>query len=189
MTKTKKQKITSAATCVKKVPAALKKFERFLKMLRLPEAYMAEVDSVLDYGGGKYDVFGDELARLSGNRIQTFVYDPYNRSEEHNKLVRQLLTQRPADLAFCNCVLNVIQEKEVRAELLRDIQQLTKQDAFIVFSVYEGDKTGKGKITSKGFQANRKLSSYWPEIKKAFKGTGEAVEYNGLIVVHSRGPS
>lgn len=176
-----KQSITSAATCVKKVPAA---FNKFNKILAHPAAYWVGIDSVLDYGGGKYDVFGAVLAEFG---VRTFVYDPYNRSEEHNKTIRQLLTQRPADMAFCNCVLNVIREKEVRAELLLDIQTMVAEGGKIVFSVYEGDRSGKGKVTSKGYQANRKVDAYWPEIKKAFKGSGEAVIFNGLIVVHSLG--
>jgi len=161
-----KQEHTSAATSLKQVPAVLKLINKHLKR---PEHFWAYTDDILDYGGGKYDLLTEKLAEM---RVRNWVYDPFNRSEDHNKLVRQMLTIRPADHAICSNVLNVIKEPEVRLEVLRDIAALTSRDGCVFITVYEGNKTSRGKKTPKGWQNNRPTKSYIRELRKVFsKGT------------------
>lgn len=134
--------------------------------MKRPEHFWAYTDTVLDYGGGKYDLLTEELAKM---KVQNLVYDPFNRSEDHNNLVRQLLTTRPADHAICSNVLNVIKEPAVRMEVLRDIAALTDPHGNVFITVYEGNKSSRGKKTTKGWQANRPTKSYIREIRKVFK--------------------
>ena len=158
----KEQRISSAATSLNQIPAA---FNQLNKALARPEAFWAGITDCLDYGGGRYDTFSDRLAEM---RVRNWVYDPYNRSAEHNAFVRKMLWVSPADIAFCCSVLNVIREPEVRQDVLRDIARMVKPDSSVIISVYEGNGTSRGRKTSKGWQANRKLKNYVKEVQQVF---------------------
>jgi len=157
------QTITSAATSLKQVPAI---FKLLNDNLERPESFWAFTDDILDYGGGKYDLLTEKLAEIG---VRNWVYDPFNRTKEHNTLVRQMLVARPADHAICSNVLNVIREKEARLEVLRDIAKLTSPLGSVFVTVYEGDRSSRGKKTTKGWQNNRPLKSYLPEFRKVFR--------------------
>lgn len=173
------QKYTSAGTSLNQVPAVFKLLNDHLVR---PAVFWGLTDETLDYGGGKYDTFSDELAKL---RVRNWVYDPFNRSDEHNALVRRMLTVRPADHAFCSNVLNVIKEPKVRMEVLRDIAALTAPEGCVFFTVYEGDRSSHGRRTTKGWQANRPLKSYTREIRKVFR-TGEYFAGGKVLKVRGR---
>lgn len=120
----------------------------------------------LDYGGGKYDNATDYLVEKN---VFNFVYDPYNRSEEHNKEVINFLENwEKADTATCSNVLNVIKEPEIRENILRHIKSLVKPNGYIYITVYEGTKDGKERPTKSGYQLNRKTEDYMEEIRKVF---------------------
>lgn len=111
--------------------------------------------TVLDYGGGKYDR-GTKYFEEHG--IYSFVYDPYNRSPEHNAQIKSYY-----DYAVCGNVLNVIQDKQTRIDVVHDIMKRVKV-AF--FTVYVKDATGVGKPTRDGWQNNQPLSFYFREIQE-----------------------
>jgi len=157
------QKITSAATSLKQVPAILRLIDKDCKD---PAMFWDRNDVVLDYGGGKYDELTSALAE---RRVANMIYDPYNRTEDHNNRIREALTNEGADVALCSNVLNVVRESEARREILRDIKRMIKPDAFVIFTVYEGNKSSRGRKTSKGWQANRPTRNYAREIKKEFR--------------------
>jgi len=173
------QKITSAATSVNQVPAILKLLNDNLVR---PAYFWGITDEILDYGGGKYDKLTDALAKL---RVRSWVLDPFNRSAEHNALVRRMLTIRPAEHAFCSNVLNVIKEPNVRGEVLRDIAALTDPDGWVFITVYEGDRSSRGRKTTKGWQANRPLKSYVREVRKIFQ-EGEYFAKGKVLRVRGR---
>lgn len=159
------QTITSAETSVKQVPAILNKI---IQIMRMPASYFASVRDVLDMGGGKYDLLTIELAKMG---IRNWVYDPFNRSQEHNKFVVDMLTASGADMVLCSNVLNVIKEQDNRDLLHRIIKQCSRKrpgDCKIFFTVYEGDGTSKGKKTSKGWQANKPTKAYVRELRKYY---------------------
>lgn len=120
----------------------------------------------LDMGGGKYDKF---TKGLSFHGIRNYILDPYNRSAEHNRLVRNLLRIEKADFAVCSNVLNVVQHVDDRRAMLNDMIRLCKKGALFFFTVYTGDRSGDGKITRDGFQANRKTDDYLDELSKVFR--------------------
>jgi hypothetical protein len=155
------QDITSAATSIKHVPAILIKVTKVMQ-----PTYLAAVTDILDVGGGKYDLLTDTLAEMG---IRNWVIDPFNRSKEHNNFVHKMLSARPADMAICSNVLNVIKEPEARADIHKVVKALTdplKQRAY--FTVYEGDGSSKGKRTAKGWQANRPAKSYIRELRRHY---------------------
>ena len=120
----------------------------------------------LDYGGGKYDTATEYLA-LQG--VTNLIYDPYNRTVEHNQAVtNRVIRMGGADTVTCSNVLNVIKELEVRIDLLKNIQRLVKSDGYVYITVYEGNKSGIGKPTTAGYQLNRRTSEYLEEVKMVF---------------------
>jgi len=157
-----KQTITSAATSLNQVPAVLRLIN---KAVRDPSAFWVYTDAVLDYGGGKYDKLTTALAKM---KVRNLIYDPFNRSKDHNALVLQLVKAKKASHGICSNVLNVIREPAVRQKVLRDLARWVEPGGNVFITVYEGDKSSKGKRTTKGWQANRPAKNYLREIRKVF---------------------
>lgn len=121
----------------------------------------------LDYGGGKFDNVADYLESEYG--ATNLVYDPYNRSSEHNKAVLdQVRKNGGADTVTCSNVLNVIKEPSARLAVIRNCKNYLKNGGTAYFTVYVGDSSGVGKITSKGYQLNQKTPWYVDEISQVF---------------------
>lgn len=116
--------------------------------------------TVLDYGGGKYDKNKDYMQQ---KQVNVLVYDKYNRSEEENLYA---LSVPHYDYLVCSNVLNVIKEDVVIDEILKHMRSLNAD--LYLFSVYEGDKSGTGKVTKKGYQRNQKLAFYKSLLEQYF---------------------
>lgn len=123
-------------------------------------------DVVLDFGGGKFD---NAVNYLKAKDVTLLVYDPYNRSAEHNdEVIRILREHGGADAAVNSNVLNVIKEPEARETVLRNIKRLTKKGAPIYITVYEGKGDRQEGPTKSGYQLNRKTADYMEEIQNIF---------------------
>lgn len=120
----------------------------------------------LDYGGGRFDNVADYLAQFD---VINLVYDPYNRTPEHNKeVIRTVRQHGGADTATCSNVLNVIKEPEVRKNVLENIKKLVKPTGIVYITVYEGTGKGDEGATKSGYQLNRKTADYLEEIREVF---------------------
>lgn len=136
----------------------------------------------LDYGGGRADTAAEYLAPMD---VINLVYDPYNRTPEHNKeVIRTVRKAGGADTATCSNVLNVIKEPEVRQNVLQNIKKLVKPNGTVYITVYEGSGKGNEGPTKSGYQLNRKTEGYLDEIKQVFP---DAVRKGKLIVAHPNG--
>lgn len=123
-------------------------------------------DVVVDFGGGKFD---NAVNYLKDKGVTLLVYDPYNRSAEHNKEVLRILKEHGgADAAVNSNVLNVIKEPEAREAVLRNIKKITKRGAPIYITVYEGKGDGAEGPTKSGYQLNRKTGDYMDEVGRVF---------------------
>lgn len=132
----------------------------------------------LDYGGGKFDTATEYLKQFFN--VTNLIYDPYNRTNEHNKLViEQINENRGADSVTCSNVLNVIKEYEVRQQVLKNIKKLVKPNGIVYITVYAGNGTGIGAKTTAGYQLNKRTEEYVEEIKKVFP----IVERKGRLIV------
>jgi len=150
------QAISSADTSLRQVPALFKKQD-----IDFPEG-----GTNFDIGGGRFDEGTKYLADERG--VENFVYDPYNRSPEHNAAVMDRMRTKAADTATAANVLNVIAEPEARADVIRQAIQNIKPGGTAYFQIYEGAGTGVGKVTSKGFQNNKKTADYIGEVEEIF---------------------
>lgn len=131
----------------------------------------------LDYGGGRFD---NVTEYLSGRGVRNLVYDPYNRTKEHNDdVIRTIQEQGLADTATLSNVLNVIKEQEVRNNVLQNLSKLTKPGGQVYITVYEGTGKGDEGPTSSGYQLNRRTEDYLDEIRQVFP---DAVRHGKLIV-------
>lgn len=123
-------------------------------------------DVVVDFGGGKFD---NAVNYLKDKDVTLLVYDPYNRSAEHNKEVLRILKEHGgADAAVNSNVLNVIKEPEAREAVLKNIKKITRRGAPIYITVYEGRGDGVEGPTKSGYQLNRKTGDYMNEVGKVF---------------------
>lgn len=120
----------------------------------------------LDFGGGKFDN-GVYYVRDLGATL--LVYDPYNRSDEHNKEVLRVIKENGgADAALNSNVLNVIKEPEARLGVLKNIKKLTKPGGDVYITIYEGTGKGNEGPTKAGYQLNRKTADYLEEVQSVF---------------------
>lgn len=120
----------------------------------------------VDYGGGKFDNVADYLAQYD---VINMVLDPFNRSKKHNREVINLIREHGgADTATCANVLNVIKEPENRYIALENLKKLVKPGGKIYIWIHEGNKSGVGEPTTRGYQLNRKSEEYMEEILQVF---------------------
>lgn len=161
------QKITSADTSIKQVPALFKS-----KHFDVQPGFKN-----LDIGGGKYDLGADYLRNERG--VESHVYDPFNRPEEHNEKVLGLFQGSPADSVTAANVLNVIQEPEARAAVVQQALDALRPGGRAYFGIYEGNKTGTGAATTKGWQENRPAATYLDEVRALFP---EASRRGNIII-------
>lgn len=160
------QSISSKETSIKQVPGLHK------------SRYIAEHGlnaSVLDYGAGKYPELAENYLKKN-TRIASYTpYDPYN-------LPGKLIPDGAQyDIVLCANVLNVIRENDVIIDVIRNAIFHTKKGGFTAFTVYEGDKTGNGRITTKGYQRNELTQRYMMYILAACPWA--KVERKGKIII------
>lgn len=164
------QKYTSAKTSINsnKLPA-------IFKMINLPSNTIN-----LDFGGGRFDNVAEYY---SDKGVTNVVYDPYNRSSEHNANVLDIIRKNGgADSVTCSNVLNVIAEPEARLTVIKNIYNLAKSGAPCYFTVYEGSGSGEGSETKSGYQLNKKTADYLEEIQEIFPNA----ERKGKLIIASK---
>jgi|TARA_Y100000034_G_scaffold54520_1_gene66818 hypothetical protein len=126
-----------------------------------PAATFSKADTTIginaDIGGGKYD----------NAPANTIVYDPFNRSPEHNAKTLEIIRDGQCQTATVNNVLNVIKEPHIRDQI---IAQAANCAPVAYFLIYEGNRSGQGAVSRNGttWQENRKTDSYVDEIKQVF---------------------
>lgn len=173
---------------LKSVPQEYTSENTSINKAKLPAVYnlikLKPGSLVVDFGGGKWDTAVEHFAK---ENITILVYDPYNRSAEHNKEVLRILRENGgADAAVNSNVLNVIKEPEARKNVLENIARITKPGAPIYITVYEGKGNGQEGPTKSGYQLNRKTADYLEEIQEVFP---DATRRGKLITAHNSGVS
>lgn len=165
------QEFKSAGTSInkEKLPATFKKLEA----MGIVKPGMI----VADIGGGKFDN-AIEWAKQKGSSLH--VIDPYNREFSYNKKNIEEVRGK-SDIATINNVLNVIKEPTQRKKVLLRAKRALKEGGQVFILIYEGDKSGEGKVTQGGqsWQNNLKTAAYLDEVKEVF---GNATVKKGMIV-------
>lgn len=177
------QTITSAATSLNQVPAIFKNpiFLKYQEKDRMENPVCHPHN--LDIGGGRYNTSSDYLMENHG--IVNIIFDPYNRTDAENQSAMKSLHQSAFDQlsgtigkirsVTVSNVLNVINDDSaMEAVICLSATALVP----VFFTVYEGDKSGQGKTTSKGYQRNAPTADYIPYIQKHFRH----VERHGKVI-------
>lgn len=150
------QTITSASTSISTI-------NKIYKLL--PEMGYKPKTRILDFGCGKYDKNEKEAEK---HGYIWLGYDPYNRSNKENKMTLDCLEYASPHIIICSNVLNVIQEDNVLMDVLGQLYDYADDDTDIYITIYEGNKSGIGKVTTKGYQRNQKLDNYKDYILEFF---------------------
>ena len=117
----------------------------------------------LDVGGGKYDTATEFLAKRG---VTNLIYDPYNRTKEHNKKVLAEVKIHRPDTATLSNVLNVIQKREDRIAVLKFVRNNIKHYGRVFITCYNSGKHG---VSKKGCWQNAwPLSKYAEELQEVF---------------------
>lgn len=163
------QEISSADTSLAQIPAVFKS-----------NTFVPRGTNI-DIGAGKFDL-GKQYLESERGVTESVPFDPFNRSIESNRIAVERLQsgERFATATIPN-VLNVIAEKSVRDNVILQAARSIEPEGVAYFQIYEGDRSGNGRKTSKGFQNNKKTSDYLDEIRNHFN----SVRTTGNIIVAS----
>lgn len=143
-----KQKYSSAGTSISTI-------NKIYKLL--PQLGYKKETIILDYGCGRFDNNKEEAEK---HGYRWFGYDPYNRSEMDNELTLKLMKLVKPHVIVCSNVCNVIAEDSALMNVLNQIHNYACEDTDVYITIYEGDKSGVGKVTTKGYQRNQKVNQY-----------------------------
>jgi hypothetical protein len=80
--------------------------------------------------------------------------------ETHNTLPDKLF-----DRVVCANVLNVIKDEDEIVNVINTCLSLTNDDGKVYISIYQGNGTGLGEVTSKGYQRNDPAKYYEKYLK------------------------
>lgn len=140
------QKYSSKETSLNQVPALAK--------------YLGDLEDVtlLDFGCGRFHKFEQFVTERGGI---FYGYDKYWKSAEENILALNCCP----DVITCANVLNVIFEDEIIEEI---VELLASYRVKVLLQVYEGNKSGKGSETTKGYQRHQPAISYLSLLERHF---------------------
>ena len=129
-----------------------------------------------DLGAGRSTKFQDALKERG---VEMLRYDPFwGTMEENYKAVNDAL-DNPVDTVSVNNVLNVIGPLEAKIQTVRQAATVLKDDGEAYFLIHEGNKTGIGAPTPRGWQSNMKTAEYIPIIQRYFR----EVERKGNMII------
>lgn len=154
---------------------------------KLPTAYKTYVPHgiVLDYGCGKYI---DHIKQYCFDKgcIGYLPYDKYNQPDDINKAVLAFGRIHGADVIYCCNVLNVIDSDDAILDVLNDINTCMHLYSTAYIQIYEGDKSGIGKVTKADcYQRNEPTSEYIKFITQVFPTSMYSITKTGNILAIS----
>ena len=134
--------------------------------------------SNLDIGGGKYPTASEYLKEQYG--VNNTIYDPFHRSHYDNLFVVGLIKGgAPFDtITVCN-VLNVINCDKMMQTVIMQAARAADDDTIVFFQIHNGDKSGVGHETTKGYQRNVPTHWYLPFVRLWFN----EAEHKGKFIV------
>lgn len=136
----------------------------------------------LDIGGGKYDQMTAFLRSLG---VTNFVYDPFNRTTEHNANAVAKAAHGRADTVTISNVLNVVQEEAQQRRILMQAVEALKVGGEVRIGVYKSAKAGE-LAGRESYQHGASLKSYLPMVQEFFPNA--SIE-DGIIVATKPQPS
>lgn len=154
-----KQEFTSAKTSIRQIPKPAKTL--------ITNNVLKPNTINLDIGGGKYD---EMTNYFNEHGIKNYVYDPFNKSEEHNKMVIKKTENGQCDSVTIFNVLNVIKEEHIQLLILKQALNAIKDsgNVYIYSNYYIKGKTAREIKNRDSYQHNYKLSDVLHIVRKVF---------------------
>ena len=158
-----------------RIPALYKKLDNLYLCGQLATA---DIDAIIDYGCGRYP---EHVKQWCADRDKVlFQYDPYW------EIDRMFNPERKNPKTFMLCMSNVLNVcvdwKLCLKTAINYYWAPAEGPHIIVIKVYEGDKSGAGKWTSKGYQQNLPLETYYKECCTNFSDSYLWFTRNGLLI-------
>tara|TARA_E500000178_G_scaffold356272_1_gene432894 strand:- start:3576 stop:11849 length:8274 start_codon:yes stop_codon:yes gene_type:complete len=132
-----------------------------------------------DIGGGKHDHITKEMKKRY--KVNNIVYDPFNRSLEHNRKAAALLRGGQTDTSTVSNVLNTIQYKDDREPVIAQAADAIKRDGVAYFTMYNSGKKGET-MRGESYQVAEDATFYMPEIEKYFEEVELVGGKNGVVI-------
>lgn len=173
--KTNNQSISSAITNQDNIEAPDDHYLEIGENTSGPTAFVdihfsPHVKRVLDVGGGQFDCNKNYLKK--SKNIDLFIWDPFNRSQEHNLEVFSAFSVEKADAVTSMSVLNVIPELESRLAHITTLKSALKSEGKAYIKIWPGELPYKGSYiptsTCSVYQANAKADRFLREIETVF---------------------
>jgi hypothetical protein len=143
--------------------------------------FSKSVKRMIDVGGGQYDHNKYYMQKNRG--IQLLVWDPFNRTNDHNNTIQSEVADHKVDAATSMSVLNVIPELSVRLTHINTLKSALTINGKAYFKIWPGEEPLLGSYlpseTSEYYQANSGAERFLHEIEAVF-GTGN-VEISSKI--------
>lgn len=148
---------------------------------------------IFDVGCGKWTKHISSFAKKNGMCTYWHGFDPYNQTKDHNAKVTEIAweerwkteKEKNANMFISSNVLNVIKGEDRQRSYLQSIFRIMKECDECYITVYEGNKSGIGKITKKDcWQENKRLADYFELVLMAYRDTHMSAYMNEEIPVH-----
>ena len=143
--------------------------------------FAKHVKKIIDIGGGQFD--SNRHYMKQKRNIDLLVWDPFNRSKEHNDTVHQEIMQQKADAATSMSVLNVIPEIEVRLQHINAVKSAIELGGLAYFKIWAGDHPVNGTYlpteSTTEYQTNAAPERFLREIEVVF-GKGNVMVHNTI---------
>lgn len=167
-----KQEYTSVKSSLKQLPAGFNIIDKYFTW------YQGTVN--LDIGGGKYNLMTEKLLERG---VTNLVYDPYNRSQEHNgNVIHTILRIKGVETVTIFNVLNVIKEREIQLEVIKLAYDALKLGGVVfVRSTYKNPAKVSGVTKSGTFQHYLTQQDYLEIVMEKFPN---AKLKHGIIFAH-----
>lgn len=138
----------------------------------------------LDIGGGQYD--DTSLWLLNTYNVVNHIYDPYNRSVDHNMKVLADDFINKYDSVTIMSVLNVVSSQSSRIELLKLANKYLKPNGLLYIKVWKGDNSGVPvhQPEKQSFQANQPCFYFLEEVKSIFPSAVCVTERNFICAIN-----
>lgn len=132
-------------------------------------AFGEKTRRILDLGGGKFDV---NIHYMKQRKVELLVWDPFNRSLEHNSEIQTAVMQKKVDAATSMSVLNVIRELAARLAHITTLKSALIIGGKGYFKIWPGENELKGSYlpleTATEYQANAYAERFYREIEVVF---------------------
>lgn len=128
------------------------------------------VKRMLDVGGGRHD--NNKTYLKHDKQIELLVWDPFNRTQDHNDKIKADVLTNKVDAATSMSVLNVIAEPAVRLAHIVTLKAALRATGKAYFKIWPGDWPFHGSYfpvkTESAYQANAYANRFIREIEIVF---------------------